>query len=98
MAEDSLRTHSIITRLRQKYPVELMPPDLHLQMLLARQVGVFVGSLGTLSYILALTTNASETHLPYFSALREGCAWTSLNDLFIYDDQRLSYHDLTLNR
>jgi len=98
MTEESLFTHSTVTRLREKYSVELMPPDLHLQIYLARRAGSFVGSLGTLSYILALATNATDVHLPYYSSHREGCSWTPLNDLFIYDDARVSYHDLATNR
>jgi hypothetical protein len=61
----------------------------------ARTADVFIGSFGSFSWIIAYLTCAPRIVLPYFSDDPGGASWVPWSSLFIDDDERVLYADVS---
>lgn len=62
---------------------------------LAVNARTFIGSFGTFSWMVAFLSEGDTIHLPYISELEYGAWWVPWHDLFIHDDARIIYHDVS---
>lgn len=62
---------------------------------LAVNARTFIGSFGTFSWMVAFLSEGDTIHLPYISELQYGAWWVPWHDLFIHDDPRIIYHDVS---
>lgn len=93
--EPHLVLNKIVADLMLEQNVTYLDVSLHAQIHIARSANTLIGSFGSLSFFLAFLSSASQIHLPFFSAYSKGCFWAPLSDLFIHDDERIFYHDLS---
>jgi len=87
--------NKIVSDLIKLHNATFLNISFHAQLLVARSSNTFIGTFGSLSFFLAYLTNASVVHLPFYSNLKGGSSWFSISDMFMYDNHRILYHDLS---
>jgi hypothetical protein len=96
VAQTNMYQHQTVRELQNQVKAQLYnggsPMD---DWSLATMAPILIGSFGTFTWMAAYLSEGDKIHLPYLSNHESGSHWHPAHNLFIEDDPRIVYHDVS---
>ena len=90
-----MQGHETVLALKDKFSARTYQDSSYGEWLFAVMAPTLIGSFGTYTWMAAFLSKGHSIHLPYISMLHDGADWCPWHDLFIQDDPRIIYHDVS---
>ena len=95
LCDMGLHGDNVVDSLKRDYDAKIHGGSHHQDHYLGRVAPIFIGSFGTFTWTQAYLSGAREIHLPYVGIMKLGSSWNWWDALFIDDDPRIFYHDIS---